>query len=123
MSKWILENWEALLASGPIAGLIAYITTKRKRKVESLDGIAAAYDRFVEDHNDRYDAIKSELEMLKKEVSELNIIIKQNTNEIEDLKKENVLLHQEVDDWKKKYNILKSAFDLYKKRISNEKPT
>jgi chromosome segregation ATPase len=120
MKEWFLQNWEAITASGPIAAVIAYLTTKKQRKVESLDGIAAAYDKFVADHNDRYDAIKQELETLKSEVSELNNVLKNNTKEIEVLKKENTLLHFEIDTWKKKYTALKSAFDMYKKRIAGE---
>jgi uncharacterized protein YllA (UPF0747 family) len=79
MQKWILENWEALLASGPIAALIAYLTTKKQRQVESLDGISHAYDQFVEDHNERYESIKKELKELKEEVARNNNLLQENS--------------------------------------------
>jgi chromosome segregation ATPase len=120
MKEWLLQNWEALLASGPIAGLIAYLTTRKQRKVESLDGIAAAYDKFVEDHNESYSAMKRELETLKSEVLELKNILTTNTKEIELLKKENAQLHIEINTWKKKYNDLKLSFDKYKKKVATE---
>lgn len=122
MKEWFLNNWEALTASGPIAALIAYITTKKQRRIESLDGISAAYDKFVEDHNERYESISAELHDLKKEVSQLKNILQSNTREIELLKKENALLHIEIDTWKKKYNDLKLSFDRYKKTIKEKIP-
>ena len=120
MKEWFLQNWEAITASTPIAALIAYLTTRKQRKVESLDGISAAYDKFVEDHNERYASITAELHDLKKEVSQLKNILQSNTKEIELLKKENALLHIEIDTWKKKYNDLKLSFDRYKKTVKDK---
>jgi len=104
-----MENWEALIAGGPIAALIAYFGFKRQLKKDEFSVVTDKYKVLLDEYSKNHEQIKKELKEVREEVGKLNEIIVLNTGEIEKLKKENLELHKDLELWKDKY------FDLYKK--------
>lgn len=95
MKDWLLDNIFSIVATVFGSGsFYAFITEKKKRKLElkstqadALTSMQETYDRFVDDFTDKYDHLQKELEELKKD----------------------------VNSWKSKYQNLKREFDNYKK--------
>lgn len=83
-------------------GLIDAWRERRKRQADALSSMQNSYDKFVEDYDRKFEAMRTDMiSMEKKHVDEIN--------KLED-KLEKVEKH-----WRQKYNSLKLAFDNYKK--------
>ena len=91
MKEWILDNVFTLLTAIFGGGsFYAFITEKKKRRIElkstqadALSSMQETYDKFVDDFTNKYDHLQKEIEQLKKE----------------------------LDSWKSKYQNLKREFD------------
>ena len=94
----------------------AYYVEKNKRKIEekqlssdALKSMQDAYDKFTEDSLKRYEDLSSEVEELKKNLT--NVTAQLNLE-----RENNEALRKEHDSLKVAYNKLKKDFDEYKKK-------
>ena len=94
----------------------AYYIEKGKRKIEqkqlgadALKSMQDAYDKFTEDSLKRYEDLSSEVEELKKNLT--NVTAQLNLE-----RENNEALRKEHDNLKVAYNKLKKDFDEYKKK-------
>ena len=98
MKDWFLDNIFSVIATLFGGGsFYAFITEKKKRKMElrstqadALSSMQETYDKFVDDFTDKYNHLQKEIEGLKKDVA----------------------------SWKSKYQNLKQEFENYKKKHS-----
>ena len=94
----------------------AFWVEKNKRKIEekqlssdALKSMQDAYDKFTEDSLKRYEDLSSEVEKLKKNLT--NVTAQLNLE-----RENNEALRKEHDSLKVAYNKLKKDFDEYKKK-------
>lgn len=94
MKIFLEENLPAIITG--ILGLSAWIFEKRKKNAEiqevesnALSSMQQAYDKFVADSNRKFDEMKAELELSRKEVAQSRI-------EVQELK-------AEIEEWQAKY--------------------
>ena len=94
----------------------AYYVEKNKRKIEekqlssdALKSMQDAYDKFTEDSLKRYEALSTEVQDLKKKLTEV-------TTQLSKEKQNYAILREEHDNLKISYNKLKKDFDDYKKK-------
>ena len=94
----------------------AYYVEKGKRKIEekqlssdALKSMQDAYDKFTEDSLKRYEDLSSEVEELKKNLT--NVTAQLNLE-----RENNEALRKEHDSLKVAYNKLKKDFDEYKRK-------
>ena len=72
---FILQIISLLFGAG---GFIAFVAERKKRKFEAeqtqasaLTGMTQAYDKFVQDFNNKFDELKTDYDKLKKDFDEL----------------------------------------------------
>ena len=78
-----------LLGTG---GIFSAWSERRKRKINALSGMQAAYDKYVEDSDKKFEEMRGEIASLKSDLVKVEA------------------------SWKQKYKALKSDFDQYRKK-------
>lgn len=113
MIKFITEQYEWLTLT-VIAPIVTYLAGRRHRRIENkkldieaLTSMQQTYDQFVQDLRIRYDELKDEIIIIKRELAA-------NKEEIVILRKENIDLKKEIKIWEGKYNTLNKQFQNHK---------
>ncbi len=104
MKDFLVQNVMAIIAT--IFGAGGFYDSWKQRKknqADALDGMQRAYDKYVEDSNEKFEQMRKEIADLTKAQKELK---EAHHKEMERLK----------NYWKEKYDNLKKEFDNYKKR-------
>ena len=117
VKQFLMDNFVSILTTLFGGGsFYAYYTEKNKRKIEekqlssdALKSMQDAYDKFTEDSLKRYEDLSSEVEELKKKLT--NVTAQLNLE-----RENNEALRKEHDNLKISYNKLKKDFDEYKKK-------
>ncbi|WP_340074552.1 hypothetical protein [Leptobacterium sp. I13] len=105
MEQWLLDNMFSIITALFGGGsFFAYITERKKRKIEekqltadALSKMQEAYDKFMEDSLIRYKDLREEIDDLKKKLVDVKT---QLNNE----KRKNSLLKNEFENYKKKHS-------------------
>ena len=122
--NWLMENvLSILIAAG---GAIAWLSERRKRKAdiagvevvtaqgnaEVFQKMRNSYNEFVLDLNTRLDELRSENEVLKKEIAELRKRLSgaetervELTNKVHDLEAQNAELKLELEKYQKELKL------------------
>ena len=92
MKQYLIEHLDHVLAYVfGAGGLLSVWIERKKKKTDALSGMQAAYDKYVEDSDQKFEAMKLEVSTLKKQLEKVEAY------------------------WKQKYSSLKKEFDTYKR--------
>ncbi|MBS9773805.1 MAG: hypothetical protein KGV59_01430 [Tenacibaculum sp.] len=114
MSNFFTEHFTTIITTiFGVGGFYDSFKQRKKNKLDALNSMQLAYDKYVDDANKKYDELRKEISDLKdshrKEIESLKALHSKEINLLRE-KLQNV---EEL--WKTKYESLKKAFDTYKK--------